>query len=124
MTKFSTFSNWAAIVNVGVAALKGFIRDYVGHQHFALEVNSIGARRNADGLEFAPHAVITDTAGFLIAGNEMQLPASLAHNPIPNWHPAIMLRVEWSTFRNDDISPFHSFESVRFPYRFVVEKEF
>ena len=87
-----TFCNRKAIVDIGVSALKSFIGDDVGHEHSALEVDGIGARRNADAFEFAAHSVVTDTAGFLFAGNEMQLPASVAHNSIPYWHAAIILR--------------------------------
>ena len=89
----SVFRDRTAIINLGVSALNGFIRDHIGHEHSALEVDDIGAGGNADGLEFAPHAVITDTAGFLFAGNEMQLPAPVARDSIPYWH-AIMLRQE------------------------------
>src|SRR5215468_8721191 len=84
--------NRTAIVNIGISALNGFIRDHVGHQHSALEVDGIRARRNAYGFKFAPPAVITDTAGVPLGGDEMQLPAPLAHDPIPRWHAAIMLR--------------------------------
>ena len=92
LRELPTFRNRTAIVNIGVSALKGFIRDHVGHEHSSLEVDGIGAWRNADGLEFASHAVITDTARFAFAGNEMQRPASVANNPKAHWHPLIMLR--------------------------------
>src|SRR6185312_12054717 len=58
----------------------------------ALEINRIGAWRNADGFEFAPRAVITDTARCALTGNKMQFPAPVAYDPISQWHPAIMLR--------------------------------
>jgi len=84
--------NRTAIVNIGVSALNGFIGDHVGHEHCALEIDGIGARRNAPGREFAPLAVITNMVGFSSAGNEMQLPAPVAHDPIPHWHVVIMIR--------------------------------
>jgi hypothetical protein len=92
VTMLSASCNRAAIVNIGVSTLNGFIGDHVGHEHSTLEVDGIGARRNAPGREFAAHAVITDTAGFPLARNEMQFLTPLAHDPVPHWHVVIMIR--------------------------------
>lgn len=83
--------NWTVITSIGVSAPNGFVRDHVWHEHCALEVDGIGAGRNANGLEFAPCAVITDTARFFLARDEMQLHALVADYPEPRWHAAIML---------------------------------
>jgi hypothetical protein len=89
---FIDFRNRTAIVNIGIAALNSFLRDNIGQQHSALEGNVIGARWNALYREFSSQTVITDTTGFSLTGNQMQLPAPIADDPIPHCHVAIMLR--------------------------------
>jgi hypothetical protein len=78
--------NRTAIVNIGVSTLNGFIGDHVRHEHPPLKVDGIGARGNTPGREFAPLAVITNVVNLSFVGNEMQLPAPVAHAPVSHWH--------------------------------------
>lgn len=79
------------IASIGISSPNDYIRDHVRHEHPGLEVDGIGARRNANCLEFPACAVITDTAGFSFPRYEMQLHALAAHYSEPHWHAAIML---------------------------------
>jgi hypothetical protein len=67
-----------------MAALNSFLCNDVGQDHSPLETNDIGARRNALYNELPTQTVITDAAGFPLAGNQMQLPAPVAHDPTPH----------------------------------------
>ena len=88
----STLRNRAAIVNIRVSVLKSFIRDYIRHEHSALEKDGVRTRWNADDSEFAAHAIVMYAAGISLTRNEMQFPAVVANDPIPHRHVAIMLR--------------------------------
>src|SRR5262249_10654277 len=86
------FRNRTAMVKIDVATLNGFIGDHVGHEHSGVKVDGIRARWNAFYSECSLLAVIADSTGFPVVGNQMQRPAVVAHNPIPHWHIPIMLR--------------------------------
>jgi hypothetical protein len=88
----SDFRNRTAFIKTSIAALNGLVSNHVGHKHSAVKKNDVGARWNTFCRETPARAVITDTAGFPFLGNQKELPAPIAHEPISHWHFAIMLR--------------------------------
>jgi len=89
---WSAFRDRAAIINGGVPILKGFIRYDVWHEQSPLEVDRVAARRNAEGIELAAHAVIADPGGCAFTGYKMQFHAPVADDSISYCHDANMLR--------------------------------
>ena len=97
---------------MGVSPLDGRIGNDVGHNHPALEVDCILARRNAYDLEFSSFAVVMDVAGGSVAGNEIELAAMVAHDAVAHWHDEIMLRPEssWYSVTIGTLSPGRSWQ--------------